>query len=78
MNQEIDLFLKSRHKQNKMLAKNVAEWVDQAMEINAKLKESGKMVIEDIDMDSFDEEYEDEIMEEKSTEECEGKRNSGD
>jgi hypothetical protein len=59
LKQEIELFIKQRHKQNRILAKNVAEWVDQAMTINSEMKESamrGDMEIEDLDMEDCEEE----------------------
>lgn len=57
LTQEIDIFIKHRQKQNKILAKNVAQWVDQAMTINSNLKEKGEgadMCLEDLDMGDFD------------------------
>ena len=56
--QEIDVFVKNRQKQNKILAKNVAEWVDKAMTINSQLKDGGQLgsngEIEDLDIEDFD------------------------
>lgn len=39
LSREIDSFVKQRQRQNKILAKNVAEWVDTAMTINANMQE---------------------------------------
>ena len=58
LTQEIDIFIKQRQKQNKILAKNVAEWVDQAMTINTQLKQGGAVgangELEDFDLEDFD------------------------
>lgn len=64
LSQEIDVFIKQRQKQNKILAKNVAEWVDKAMTINSQLKDGGQLgsngEIEDLDMEDFDDDDYDE------------------
>ena len=74
--------MKQRQKQNRILAKNVAEWVDQAMTINSSLMEQkesnegeGDMVVEDLNMDDFNDndEDEDEDEDEKVQHTCGGK-----
>ena len=63
--------MKQRQKQNRILAKNVAEWVDQAMTINSSLMEQK----EDLNMDDFNDndEDEDEDEDEKVQHTCGGK-----
>jgi hypothetical protein len=66
LSQEIDTFVKNRQKQNRILAKNVAEWVDKAMTINSQLQEGGQVgsngEIEDLNLEEFDDDDEDYAM----------------
>lgn len=40
---EIDLFLSKRNRSNRKLARDVADWVDQAMQISSENKEKEKL-----------------------------------
>jgi hypothetical protein len=72
LRKEVEVFKSKRALQNRKLARDVADWVDQAMKISEDRKIAGKKMNANSDSDNYGESLYDEEDEELSEEEVSG------